>query len=66
MPKTPIVIDFDGTIQNTSFLIIGEPTPRVKEALETLKNAGLQIIIHTLQDGILLERSNPEQPAKDK
>ena len=48
MPKkTPIVIDFDGTICEHKFPDIGEPTPRVKEALETLKNAGLQIIIHT-------------------
>jgi len=47
MEKTPIVIDFDGTICEHKFPDTGEPTPGVKEALETLKNTGFQIIIHT-------------------
>lgn len=45
--KTPIVIDFDGTICEHKFPDIGEPTPDVREALETLKKAGYRIIIHT-------------------
>ncbi len=45
--KTPIVIDFDGTICEHKFPDIGEPTPGVKEALETLRTAGFHIIIHT-------------------
>ena len=57
MEKTPIVIDFDGTIYEHKFPDIGEPTPGVKEALETLKR--LVPNYHPyLQDGIVLERHN--------
>ena len=49
--KTPIVIDFDGTICEHKFPDIGEPTPDVREALETLKKAGYRIIIHTCRTG---------------
>ena len=45
--KTPIVIDFDGTICEHKFPDIGEPMPGVKEALETLKKAGYRVIIHS-------------------
>ena len=47
MEKTSIVIDFDGAICEHKFPDIGEPTPDVGEALETLKKAGYRIIIHT-------------------
>ena len=45
--RTPIVVDFDGTICEHKFPDIGEPMPGVKEALDTLKNAGFQVIIHS-------------------
>ena len=45
--RIPIVIDFDGTVCEHKFPDIGEPTPGVKEALETLKKSGFRIIIHT-------------------
>jgi hydroxymethylpyrimidine pyrophosphatase-like HAD family hydrolase len=45
--KKSIVIDFDGTICEHKFPDIGDLTPGVKEALETLKKAGYKLIIHT-------------------
>ena len=41
--KTPIVIDFDGTICEHKFPDIGEPTPDVREALETLKRPDTEL-----------------------
>ncbi|MBM2834306.1 MAG: hypothetical protein HW406_1467 [Candidatus Brocadiaceae bacterium] len=44
MEKTPIVIDFDGTIYEHKFPDIGEPTPGVKEALETIKRPDTKLL----------------------
>ncbi|HHT9116686.1 MAG: hypothetical protein HY607_01455 [Planctomycetes bacterium] len=53
MEKTSIVIDFDGAICEYKFPDIGEPTPDVGEALETLKKAGYRIIIRTCRTNLL-------------
>ena len=45
--KTPIVIDFDGTICEHKFPDIGEPNAWRKRGAGNFKEAGYRIIIHT-------------------
>ena len=44
-----IVIDFDGTILPHVFPVLTEPYPETKDALQTLKASGFNIIIHTVR-----------------
>ena len=41
------IIDFDGTLCKFAFPDVGPPEPHVREALETLKDAGYTIKIHS-------------------
>jgi len=42
-----VIIDFDGTLCGFEFPNVGPPEPHVREALETLKDAGYIIKIHS-------------------
>jgi hypothetical protein len=48
MKKNPsLVVDFDGVICEHRFPDVGEPTEGVQEALDTLREAGYRIVIHS-------------------
>ncbi len=49
--RKKIVIDFDGTIADDVFPDVGNPQEGVVEALNTLKEAGFEIIIHSCRTG---------------
>lgn len=46
-----IVVDFDGTITDDVFPDVGNPKEGVVEALNKLKEAGFEIIIHSCRTG---------------
>ncbi|HUW45779.1 MAG TPA: hypothetical protein VMW50_08285 [Dehalococcoidia bacterium] len=44
-----IIVDFDGTICGFAFPDTGPPEPHVQEGLQKLKNAGFEIVIHSIR-----------------
>lgn len=50
-PKV-VVVDFDGTICGFAFPDCGPPEPHVKEGLQKLKDAGFEIVIHSVSTNI--------------
>jgi len=47
-PQT-IIVDFDGTLCKFAFPDVGEYQPGAREALQTLKNKGYKIVIHSVR-----------------
>jgi histidinol phosphatase-like enzyme len=53
-----IVIDFDGTLCKFAFPEVGDPEPGVRAALQTLKDMGYFIKIHSCRTATYWKRQN--------
>jgi len=52
-----IAIDFDGTIVDHAFPLIGKPNPQALEWIIKFQDAGAKIILHTMRSGNFLEEA---------
>ena len=60
LEKKIIVIDFDGTLCKFAFPEVGAPEPGVRKALETLRNMGYHIKIHSCRTATYWKSQNRE------